>query len=37
MEPVAIPFLLFVGASLALQAAANVQLSGAMRSPGGSP
>jgi transporter family-2 protein len=33
METLAIPFLLFVGALLALQAGANVQLSGAMASP----
>jgi transporter family-2 protein len=33
MEAVAIPFLLLVGALLALQAAANVQLSSAMGSP----
>lgn len=35
MEAFAIPFLLLVGGLLALQAAANVQLSGAMRSPVG--
>jgi transporter family-2 protein len=33
METLAIPFLLFVGSLLALQAAANVQLSGATGSP----
>ena len=33
MDVLAIPFLLFVGALLALQAAANVQLSSAMASP----
>jgi bacterial/archaeal transporter family-2 protein len=33
MESLAIPFLLFVGSLLALQAAANVQLSGATGSP----
>jgi bacterial/archaeal transporter family-2 protein len=33
MDTLAIPFLLFVGALLALQAGANVQLSGAMASP----
>jgi bacterial/archaeal transporter family-2 protein len=35
LEAVAIPFLLFVGSLLALQAAANVQLSTAMASPFG--
>ncbi|MGH2743351.1 MAG: DMT family transporter, partial [Thermoleophilaceae bacterium] len=35
MEAFAIPFLLFVGSLLALQAAANVQLSTAMASPFG--
>jgi bacterial/archaeal transporter family-2 protein len=35
MEAIAIPFLLFVGSLLALQAAANVQLSTAMASPFG--
>jgi bacterial/archaeal transporter family-2 protein len=35
VEAVAIPFLLLVGSSLALQAAANVQLSAAMASPFG--
>jgi transporter family-2 protein len=35
METLAIPLLLFVGSLLALQAAANVQLSGAMASPVG--
>jgi len=35
VEAFAIPFLLFVGSLLALQAAANVQLSTAMRSPFG--
>jgi bacterial/archaeal transporter family-2 protein len=35
METLAIPFLLLVGGTLALQAAANVQLSGAMASPVG--
>jgi bacterial/archaeal transporter family-2 protein len=35
MDVLAIPLLLFVGALLALQAAANVQLSGAMGSPFG--
>jgi transporter family-2 protein len=35
MEAFAIPFLLFVGALLAVQAAANVQLSGAVGSPFG--
>ena len=33
MEALAIPFLLAVGALLALQAAANVQLSAALGSP----
>jgi transporter family-2 protein len=33
MDPLAIPFLLFVGSLLALQAGANVQLSGAVGSP----
>ena len=33
MEALAIPFLLFVGSLLALQAGANVQLSGALGSP----
>ena len=33
MEAAAIPFLLLVGSMLALQAAANVQLAGAMSSP----
>lgn len=33
MEAIAVPFLLFVGGLLALQAAANVQLSGAAGSP----
>jgi bacterial/archaeal transporter family-2 protein len=33
MESLAIPYLVFVGSLLALQAAANVQLSSAMRSP----
>jgi bacterial/archaeal transporter family-2 protein len=33
MEAAAVPFLLLVGSMLALQAAANVQLAGAMRSP----
>jgi transporter family-2 protein len=35
METIAIPFLLFVGSLLAVQAAANVQLSGAVGSPFG--
>lgn len=35
MEALAIPFLLFVGGLLTVQAAANVQLSGAMQSPFG--
>jgi bacterial/archaeal transporter family-2 protein len=35
MEALAIPFLLFVGSLLALQAAANVQLSAAVGSPAG--
>jgi transporter family-2 protein len=35
METIAIPFLLFVGSLLAVQAAANVQLSGALGSPFG--
>jgi transporter family-2 protein len=35
MQPLAIPLLLLVGSLLALQAAANVQLSGAMGSPFG--
>jgi transporter family-2 protein len=35
MQPFAIPFLLLVGSLLAVQAAANVQLSAAMRSPFG--
>ena len=35
MDPLAVPFLLFVGSLLALQAAANVQLSAAMASPFG--
>ena len=35
MEALAVPFLLLVGGLLALQAAANVQLAGALRSPVG--
>src|SRR5918999_797913 len=35
MQPVAIPFLVLVGSLLAVQAAANVQLSAAMQSPFG--
>jgi bacterial/archaeal transporter family-2 protein len=35
MDTIAIPFLLFVGSLLAVQAAANVQLSGAVGSPFG--